>query len=730
MPQYLALCEVINRADREYVAGTLAPALADYRAAEQALKDLQKQFPGWNATVVEVRVMHIAQRLKELKAATPPVPAGPVKAPVASVAEPLPLAPGANVTNEFRVLLQELRAAESDNALLLAKLKEALTAQPAATDPRELQKAEDHIRALQKENDLLRLDVEKAPKTTGAALPEAKRLRKALDELDRKMQAQADAAVTLLAEKNLRLDAQNRQLADLARSRKELEQRIQSGSGSNYLVLSLQTENAALKQQIAVAQAGARAAAQPKELQAQLRDQQVKLAAAVARIQALLQTNNALQERLSTAPTVEFVTQLTAENRALKSRADEALAARSKGAGTGGGQLAQANAEITRLQKEGADLQQRLSGAPTAQTLAQLRTENAGLRQQLTAAVDRLAAAGESPKVKQQLAANQARLASTESTVKTLQSENHALQRRVEQAEKRAETFAATAKANAKEADRVHQLEQQLADLQKKLVETDRQSSARSGQRLEAKLTALNDQMLALRSRMGVYEAKAVPYTAQELALFRAPAATNLVAQSTLAHRRTSGANATLEVNAEKLMATGNLPQAELQLTQVVQKDDKEVRAFCNLAITQVGQGHFAEAEKNARKALALSPDDAASLGVLGHALGSQNRPDEALDALSRAATLKPKDAGIQTLLGIALAEKGQRAQAETAFRKALQINPTDTAAHRNLAVLYLTQKPPLIELARWHYQKALTAGAPPNPELEARLAAAVTAAK
>ena len=39
--------------------------------------------------------------------------------------------------------------------------------------------------------------------------------------------------------------------------------------------------------------------------------------------------------------------------------------------------------------------------------------------------------------------------------------------------------------------------------------------------------------------------------------------------------------------------------------------------------------------------------------------------------------------------------------------------------AHINLAVVYITQQPPLAELARWHYQKALAAGHPANPDLE-----------
>jgi len=36
--------------------------------------------------------------------------------------------------------------------------------------------------------------------------------------------------------------------------------------------------------------------------------------------------------------------------------------------------------------------------------------------------------------------------------------------------------------------------------------------------------------------------------------------------------------------------------------------------------------------------------------------------------------------------------------------------------------VIYISQVPPLVELARWHYQKALDAGQPHNPNLEQML--------
>ena len=49
-------------------------------------------------------------------------------------------------------------------------------------------------------------------------------------------------------------------------------------------------------------------------------------------------------------------------------------------------------------------------------------------------------------------------------------------------------------------------------------------------------------------------------------------------------------------------------------------------------------------------------------------------------------------------------------------------MEPRYGGAHNNLAVIYATQQPPLMGLARWHYQKALAAGMPHNLELEKKL--------
>ena len=150
---------------------------------------------------------------------------------------------------------------------------------------------------------------------------------------------------------------------------------------------------------------------------------------------------------------------------------------------------------------------------------------------------------------------------------------------------------------------------------------------------------------------------------------------------------------------------------------------------LANLAVIQLERGEMAEAEKNITQAVALAPQDAYSLGILGFLKFRQEKYDEALDALSKAAKLDPSNAQVQNYLGITLSQKGMRVQAETALRKAIQLQPGFANAHHNLAVIYATQQPPLIELARWHYQKALAAGHQKNPQLEAMFDAKTAAA-
>jgi hypothetical protein len=122
------------------------------------LRKLQSVYPDWNASIVKFRLDYLTGRI----AAAAKLPAAPVLEAPAT-----PPAPAAKPTEPDPALLKELKALreqvghlQADKLLLEAKLKEALAAQPAALDPRELAKAEERIRALEKEADLLKVTLE------------------------------------------------------------------------------------------------------------------------------------------------------------------------------------------------------------------------------------------------------------------------------------------------------------------------------------------------------------------------------------------------------------------------------------------------------------------------------------------------------------------------------------------------------------------------------------------
>ena len=176
------------------------------------------------------------------------------------------------------------------------------------------------------------------------------------------------------------------------------------------------------------------------------------------------------------------------------------------------------------------------------------------------------------------------------------------------------------------------------------------------------------------------------------------------------------------------LFSSRQYDRAAEKYMQILHQDEKNVPTLANLAAIEMAGNHLEEADKHIQQAVALAPDDAYSLGILGQIKFRQEKYDEALDALSKAARLDPENATFQNLLGLTLSEKGQRGPAETALRKAIQLQPGYGDAHANLAVVYITQHPPLVELARWHYQKALAAGNRPNAFLEKMLNAPKTA--
>jgi Flp pilus assembly protein TadD len=310
-----------------------------------------------------------------------------------------------------------------------------------------------------------------------------------------------------------------------------------------------------------------------------------------------------------------------------------------------------------------------------------------------------------------------------QSDLKTLQLEKAILESAKKDLEtKLARLTTSDAKLVTAESERIRQVEKERDDLLKKLNETSRQLYDNKARTESVRKEQFDNELAILRARLEVFEARAVPFSDAEKALFEKPR--SMVARADpkagkKSLRELPRGAAPLVAEAERAFAARRYDEAERKYSEALRLDEKNTLTLANLAACQLEQNRLDEAETNLKRALQSEPDDAQSLSLMGILKFRQEKFDEALDLLSRSAQLEPQDSQTQNYLGITLSQKGQRGPAETALRKAVQLAPGYGGAHHNLAVIYATQQPPFVELARWHYQKALASGHQPNAELE-----------
>lgn len=297
-------------------------------------------------------------------------------------------------------------------------------------------------------------------------------------------------------------------------------------------------------------------------------------------------------------------------------------------------------------------------------------------------------------------------------------------------------------------------LAKEIAALKKKLSEKEAKRAARG---------ASSKEVEQLKARLNVYEAAPVAYTPEELAVIQkapvkpeivpvpaakadaapVPTAEPVAAAAATATNATPATNAVastkrirsskdlppgtsaLMADAQRSFMSRDYEGAEKKFSDLLGQDENNVYIMSHLASAQFFANHSEACEKTLDKALSIDPDDALCLYTKGNLRLRQNKLDDAVEALTHSAAINPANSAVQNSLGLVLSQKGMTKPAETALRKALQMDPDFPEAHQNLAVVYATQKPPFMELARWHYKKSILLGQPKNPELEKLLDAA-----
>ena len=470
-----------------------------------------------------------------------------------------------------------------------------------------------------------------------------------------------------------------------------------------------------------------------------LRDQVKKLEAdkqmTEAKLKEALSAQPASVDPREFAKAQEKVAQLEKENSLLQVSLDQAKSkaaqvTENKANEEAAQKLATANQKLTeqtaradKLAAANEALQARLQSLTNSpQAIAALQAENELLKKQV-ARLQAATPATAATDVSGQLADARKQIASLQTENQTLRLEATALQDRVKKLSGSSTAAAAVVPVPATDnSARIKQLEQERDNLQKQLDAANKNLSAQNTGNAATRVEALTSQLNQLRAQLAIYEARAVPYTPEELALFKAPAVAPVAADSNSGKTSIQAMppeTGTLVAEAQRHFAAKQFDKAEADYQQILKRDNKNTYALANLAAIELEENHLDAAQKHITQAVEEAPNDAYNLSILGYLRLKQGKYDDALEALSRGAKLDPQNAEIQNYLGVVLGHKGLRSQAETALRKAIQLNPNYGSAHNNLAVIYVTQKPPLVELARWHYQKALADGQPRNPELE-----------
>ena len=473
-------------------------------------------------------------------------------------------------------------------------------------------------------------------------------------------------------------------------------------------IQELARENELLKAGLAEIQAKPAPSALTKQMDQMRQDLDAaskKMIAESARTKALTRENAELQDRLSKT---NLSPKDTSSRDAVQRQLDEANQ-----------KLANQKAVSDQLALDKGALAARLTSLQAdVAGAAALRAENDMLRKQIAELHVSVQTGNNTNELSRRLVAAEAQVAALQAERNLLRLERAGLENRVNQLL----AAAKSAPSRSEDAKKIKQLELERDNLQRQLSAANKQIASSKDKPSGLKADELAAQLSAVRSKLDVYEMKLVPFSPEEKALFRQPvklATTDQPARKTGSIPKPPAGARDLVIEAQRLFARGDFAEAEKKYKELLAKDEKNLYTLANLSAIQIEESKFDEAEKNLKRALVVAPDDAYSMQMLGYLKFRQQKYNDALTILSQAAQLNPDSAEIQNYLGVTLSNIGQRDAAERALRNALRIDANYGSAHNNLAVIYATQEPPSVELARWHYQRALDAGNPKHPELE-----------
>ncbi len=188
-----------------------------------------------------------------------------------------------------------------------------------------------------------------------------------------------------------------------------------------------------------------------------------------------------------------------------------------------------------------------------------------------------------------------------------------------------------------------------------------------------------------------------------------------------LAKENTSNPEAAHKVATEatKQYAQQKFEDAEKGFQEALRLDPKNVEYLNRLASIKTRLGKSPEAEALLKESLQCQLENPTAWLLFGMNQLEEHQNEKAFASLVQAVLYDTKNARAQNYLGIAAQRNHWNDISGSSLRKAVELDPNYADAQFNLAVYYLQLTPPLIEVARRHYQRALDLGTPHDPKID-----------
>jgi tetratricopeptide (TPR) repeat protein len=166
-----------------------------------------------------------------------------------------------------------------------------------------------------------------------------------------------------------------------------------------------------------------------------------------------------------------------------------------------------------------------------------------------------------------------------------------------------------------------------------------------------------------------------------------------------------------LSKKAAAAFAERNWKVAREAYREMLKDEPVNALAWANLGAVEQQAGDLNAAIEAFEQSVRFNPALVQSWIALGLAYSERGDKYRAVSALARAVHEDPTDPRAHNYLAIVANQFGWTATAQAEFEKAIALKPDYGIAHFNLALTYLEQKPPALELARRHYEAALKLG-------------------